>query len=125
MEAPVEIWLKEGGVSLRSEKVNIEDGIDLLRTHLKQHPITGKPGVLVDAKCKGFIAECGGGRSPVDGGGIWMRDKNTLKPLDRNNHSIKAFIYYLVNKFGYTGRATRIRPMRLAERPSRNVFSRI
>jgi len=102
MAAPVEVWLSEG-VSLRSKKVNIEDGIDLLRTHLKQHPITGQPGVLVDPKCRGFISECGGGKSPVDGGGIWMRDKNTLKPLEKNNHACKALIYELSNKYGFVG----------------------
>jgi len=112
MEAPVEIWLKNAGVSLRSKKVTIEDGIDLLRTHLKQHPITGKPGVVVAPRCQGFIAECGGGKSPVDGGGIWMRDKNTLKPISKNNHACTAFIFYLVNKFGYTERTGRIEFLR-------------
>jgi len=102
MAAPVEVWLSEG-VSLRSKKVNIEDGIDLLRTHLKQHPVTGQPGIIVDPKCRGFISECGGCKSPVDGGGIWMRDKNTLKPIDRNDHACKAMIYGLANKYGFKG----------------------
>jgi len=114
----VEIWLKDAGVSLRSKKVNIEDGIDLLRTHLKQHPITGAPGILVDPKCRGFIAECGGGSVPkdIEGGGIWMRDKNTLKPISRNNHACTALIYYLVNKFGYTGLAPRRGQMKISRK---------
>ena len=103
MPAPIQVWLNKGNVGLQAKRVNVEDGIDLLRTHLKQHPITGQPGVLVDPKCRGFISECGGGKSPVDGGGIWMRDKNTLKPLEKNNHACKALIYYLSNKFGYVG----------------------
>lgn len=102
MTAPVEVWLSEGKVSLRSRKVNIEDGIDLLRTHLKQHPVTGQPGILIDPKCRGFISECGGGKSPVDNGGIWMRDKNTLKPIDKNNHACKAMAYYLADKYGFS-----------------------
>ena len=81
--------------------MRIEDGIDLLRTHFKQHPVTGKPGVMIDPRCCGIIAECGGGKSPVEDGGMWMRDKNTLKPLDKNNHALKALAYYLVDKFGY------------------------
>jgi len=101
MEAPVEIWLKRANISLRSKKMRIEDGIDLLRTHFKQHPVTGKPGVMIDPRCCGIIAECGGGKSPVEDGGMWMRDKNTLKPLDKNNHALKALAYYLVDKFGY------------------------
>lgn len=103
MAAPIEVWLSEGNISLQSKKVNIEDGIDLLRTHLKQHPTTGKPGIIVDPKCRGFISECGGGKSPVENGGIWMRDKNTLKPIDKNNHACKAMIYGLANKYGFSG----------------------
>ena len=124
MAAPVEVWLNEGHVSLLSKKVNIEDGIDLLRTHLKQHPITGQPGILIDPKCRGFIAECGGGKSPVDGGGIWMRDKNTLVPIDRNNHACKAMIYYLANKFGFSGAFTRIPELKLAGRKPQRTFMR-
>lgn len=124
MEAPVEIWLKDAGVSLRSKKVNVEDGIDLLRTRLKQHPITGQPDTLVDPKCRGFIAECGGGRSPVEGGGIWMRDKNTLKPISKNNHACTAFIFYLVNKFGYTGLAPRRGQMKIARKIMPRTFVR-
>jgi len=106
MAAPVEVWLSEGKISLQSKKVNIEDGIDLLQTHLKQHPVTGQPGIETDPKVRGFISECGGGKSPVESGGIWMRDKNTLKPIDRFNHSCKAVAYYLANKFGFMGEFT-------------------
>lgn len=123
MAAPVEVWLSEG-VSLRSRKVNIEDGIDLIRTHLKQHPVTGKPGVLIDPKCRGFISECGGGKPPVDGGGIWMRDKNTLRPIERNNHACKALIYYLANKFGFTGSLKLPEPLKWAGRTPPRTFVR-
>ncbi len=123
MAAPVEVWLSEG-VSLRSKKVNIEDGIDLLRTHLKQHPVTGKPGVIVDPKCRGFISECGGGKSPVDDGGLWMRDKNTLKPIERNNHACKALIYYLSNKYGFVGERKAPSPLRWAGQRPQPTFTR-
>lgn len=123
MVAPVEVWL-EAGVSLRSKKINIEDGIDLLRTHLKQHPISGRSGIIVDPKCRGFIAECGGGKSPVDGGGIWMRDKNTLKPLERNDHAAKSLIYYLSNKYGFTGPRKPLGPMRWAGQVQQPTFVR-
>lgn len=123
MAAPVEVWLSEG-VSLRSKKVNIEDGIDLLRTHLKQHPISGKPGIIVDSKCRGFISECGGGKSPVEGGGLWMRDRHTLKPIERNNHACKAFIYYLSNKYGFVGTRKIPAPLRFVEQPRQRTFTR-
>ena len=119
----MEVWLSEG-VSLQSKKVNIEDGIDLLRTHLKQHPTTGRPGIIIDPKCRGFISECGGGKSPVDNGGIWMRDKNTLKPIERNNHAAKALIYYLSNKYGFTGPIKRPPQLRWAGRPQVKTFAR-
>ena len=109
MESPLEVWRdtnpeRGAGLNLVYKKItNIEDGIDLLRTHLRQHPITGQPGIIFAPRCQGVIAEMGGGKSPVEGGGIWMRDKNTLKPLDKNDHACSALIYYLANFFGIGG----------------------
>lgn len=123
MDAPVEIWLKKAKIHLRSTKVSIEDGIDQLRTYFKVNPITLKPKVLVNSVCKGFISECGGGKSPYEGGGPWMRDSNTLKPIDKNNHACKAMVYYLVNKFGYTGRS-RVSPMRVTGSQAPRTFVR-
>ena len=123
MAAPVEVWLSEG-VSLRSKKVLIEDGIDLLRTHLKQHPTTGQPGILIDPKCRGLISECGGGKSPVESGGIWMRNKNTLKPIDRNNHACKALAYYLSNKWGFVGERRTPAPLRWVGKRPVKTFAR-
>jgi len=88
-----------------------EDGIDLLRTHLQPHPITGQAGIYLDPKCKGMIAECGGGMSPVDGGGMWMRHKDTRKPLERDNHACMTWIYYLYDKFGFTSRDLKFTPV--------------
>ncbi len=103
----VDIWYQKTGMYLQSSRV-IEStkgkeagGIDRLRTYMAVNPITHKPKVLVHHTAKGFISECGGGRSPVEGGGAWLRDPNTGKPLDKNNHAVKAFYYWLVNKVGY------------------------
>lgn len=124
MTAPVEMWLSQANVALQSKKVNIEDGIDLLQTHLKQEPTTGKPGILIDPKCRGFISECGGGRPPIENGGIWMRDKNLPKPIDRNNHATKAMIYYLANKYGFSGEFKRPPPLQFAGYRGRKTFVR-
>ena len=124
MAAPVEVWLSEGNVGLQSKKVQIEDGIDLLRTHLKQHPVTGQPGIEIDPKCRGFISECGGCKSPVESGGIWMRNKDTLKPLDKNNHACKAAIYGLANKYGFRGEFTKLPELEWATRRPRRTFVR-
>ena len=102
MEAPVDVWFKKAGIMLKSTKVNEEEGINRLRSFLKRNPVTDKPQLFVNYTCSGLIAECDGGKSPVEGGGAWLRDKHTHKPLSRANHSCKALIYYLVDRFGYT-----------------------
>ena len=96
-----EVWSKDAGITLRTKKVDVEAGIDLLRTHLKPNPITGRPNIVVDARCAGFIAECGGGKSPVRDGGAWVRDEHTLKPKPGNDHSCKALIYYIASRIGF------------------------
>jgi len=97
-------WQDQAGIYLSSKYVEVEAGIDVLRTFLKIHPETGRAKLYVDSSCKGFIAECGGGKSPVFGGGAWIRDMNTGKEKDANNHATKAVIYWLVNRFGYIPR---------------------
>lgn len=91
------------GVHLRAKKVPIEAGIDLLRTYLKPNPISNKPLLVVDYRCRGFIAECGGGPNPVEGAGPWLRDKYTGKPMLKDDHACKEAIYLLANKFGFRG----------------------
>ena len=68
MTAPVEVWLARTGIRLQSQKVDVNQGIQALRTALKVDPVTKRPGLYVDKSCRGFIAECGGGPSPVQGG---------------------------------------------------------
>jgi len=107
MEAPVEVWLNEAHIHLKSQKVSEEAGLDVLRSFMKVNPVDGQPRILVNPRCKGFISECGGCQNPV-GGGMWMRNKNTGKLIDQDNHAAKAVIYYLVNTFGYVERTGRL-----------------
>lgn len=126
-EPAVQVWESKtnGKVSPRSQKLrNEEDGIGLLEAHLKPHPITGKPGIYIDPKLRGFIAECGGGKSPVDGGGIWMRDKHTNKPLDRDDHACKTWMYYVLDKFGFTGPLLTLPELRSVGRRQERTFAR-
>jgi len=100
------------GILLKSERILEEDGIDMLRTYLKINQETGRAKLAFNHKCKGIIAECGGGmdlqfKESIPGIGPWLRDKDTGKPIDRNNHAAKTIIYYLVNKFGWVGRKSR------------------
>jgi len=102
MPAPIEVWQKHG-VTLQCKYVEVEPGIELMRTFLKVNPITNRPKIYFNHSCQGIISECGGGKSPIANGGAWTRDVNTGKIIDRNNHSLKAMTYWLVNRFGYTG----------------------
>lgn len=101
-----EVWRKLTGIHLNAQKVGIVDGIDRLHTFLKPNPLTGKPGLFVDGKCRGFIAENGGGPNPVKGIGVYKYktgvDNTPLSDLpdDKNNHATKAVIYGLVDHFG-------------------------
>ena len=126
-EPAVEIWEKEteGFISPRSNRLrNEEYGIDLLRVHLQPNPITGLPLMYVTPNCRGFIAECGGGESPVDGGGVWVRDKNTQKPEDRNDHACNTWMYYLLDKFGFRGEFKRPPPLSWGGTVRQKTFQR-
>jgi hypothetical protein len=101
MPSDVEIWQAKAGLTLRYARIEEMGGIDRLRTALKIDAMSQKPSLLVNHSCKGLISECGSGRSPLPGGGPWLRDKITGKPEERNNHSSKAMIYWLVDRKGY------------------------
>ena len=100
--APIEIWRHKAELQLDCNKVNEEDGIDLLRTYLTVNPISKQPIIAIAPRCKGLISELGGCKSPIEGGGTWKRNMETRVPIDRDNHSAKALIYWLADRFGYT-----------------------
>lgn len=91
------------GIHLKAKKVPIDAGIDQLLIALKPNPISGKPILVVDHRCKGIISECGGGPPPFEGAGPWLRNKYTGKPELKNDHACKQVIYFLANKFGFRG----------------------
>tara|TARA_Y100001951_G_scaffold94324_1_gene90672 strand:- start:3984 stop:5321 length:1338 start_codon:yes stop_codon:yes gene_type:complete len=115
MSAPAEVWLDSTGLYLDSEKININDGTERLKSTLK---LTGKgePKLIISSKCKGLLSEFGAAANPFDGQTKvyqWKvdRDGNVVgnQPQDKYNHGIKALIYGLINHFGYsfvTGRST-------------------
>ena len=108
MPAPAEIWMAETGLYLSSEKVQINDGTERLKSFLKVDPITGYPRLHIDTKCRGLLSEFGAVANPFDGqtrAYVWKMDKDGAivgqTPQDKYNHGIKALIYGLVNQFGY------------------------
>lgn len=101
MPSDHDIWFHRAGVYLRTNPVEEASGIEVMRSFLKIDPVFQTPHLLVSPNCRGLIAECGGGVSPLHDGGAWLRDKEAWKPIDRNNHACKAMIYWLVDKRGY------------------------
>ncbi|XUX01218.1 MAG: hypothetical protein TUN42_04310 [Dehalogenimonas sp.] len=112
MAAPSEVWLKEFPVFLASQKVGIEDGIERLKSLFKPDPTTGHPKVFINAKCLGLISELGGCPSPITNQtNVYHykvdKDNNVIGIEDKYNDAVKALIYLLVDRLGYTGRKKR------------------
>lgn len=109
MPAPSEIWLQEGYVFLRSQKLSITDGIEQVKRFLLVNPVTGHPLLHINSRCKGLISEFGGCENPITHTTqiySWRMDKdgNVLGdvPEDKYNHAVKALSYGIVDTFGYT-----------------------
>ena len=97
-----------------SEKIRINDGTERLKSMLKLDPSTHEPKIVINPRCKGLLSELGYAPNPFDGQTKvykWKtdRDGNTVgnQPEDKYNHSVKALIYGLVNRFGYSYLSTR------------------
>jgi len=101
MEAPIEVWRNKTKLVPRSQMVNEKQGIDSMRALLLCTPPMYRPRIVFNQGCLGIIAEMGGGKSPVHGGGAWLRDINTGRPADKNDHACKALIYWIVCTYGY------------------------
>ncbi len=109
MPAPSEVWANESGVFLRSQKLEIRDGIERTKTFLLVNPATGQTRLHINARCKGLISELGGCPNPLNGQTAvyrWRTDRegNIVgdTPEDINNHAVKALAYGLVDSFGYS-----------------------
>ena len=90
-----ETW-NDAGISLRTNKVAIADGIELHRTMLK--PSDGSaPRLFFNPKCRGTFSEYG----------AWKRKRITDmihgEPSDKNCDAMKAIHYGLYDRFGALG----------------------
>lgn len=108
MSAPEEVWLAKAGLSMASQKVPINEGIERMKSFLKVNQATGAPGIVFSPRCKGILSEFGAYPDPFDGqtrAYRWKMDKNGgivgETPEDRWNDGIKAATYGLVDRFGY------------------------
>ena len=108
MPAPAEIWMAKTGLYMSSEKVQINEGTERLKSFLKVDPISGYPRLTINHECKGILSEFGAVPNPFDGqtrAYSWKTDRDGAivgqTPEDKYNHGVKAVIYGLVNQFGY------------------------
>lgn len=96
-ESHFEIWASRG-FRLESVPVGIEDGIERYRTFLVD-PATSKPRLFYNGPTTQMSQrEHRLYRYPKAREGRTVREK----PIDRDNHAIKAITYALVRKFGFT-----------------------
>lgn len=120
MTAPAEVWLKKTGLSLRAERVGVNDGIERMRSFLKPHPLTNEPKIVFSPKCRGILSEFGAQPNPFDGqtrAYRWKTDRegNIIgdAPEKKNDHGINAAIYGIVATYGYghvrTGNTIKVR----------------
>jgi hypothetical protein len=91
----VEIWQAKTGLYLRSNRVKVVDGINRLRTFLRD-PGSGETRLLVNPLCKGLIGEFAKYRYRVVVENRPVREE----PIDRDNHALKALGYWLYAKYG-------------------------
>jgi hypothetical protein len=104
MASQADIWAKDENLHFYPAMsfIHIEDGVEHLKTWLK-NPLNKQPRLWVSPKCKGLIKEFGLYRYRTE------KENRPISeaPVDANNHSIKALIYYLVNRFKIGGRGNR------------------
>jgi len=115
MPAVIEIWNKEAGINLRSQKLPIRDGIEAVKRFLIVNPITGSAMLHISTSCRGIISEMGGCPNPLTGATAiysWHTDNNGNvvgeAPEDKNNHASKALAYGIVDMFGFTERKSQV-----------------
>jgi len=111
-----DIWVGMTGLHLNTKRIQpIDDGVNTLRTYLLDPFMHGEPKLHIDRNCKGLISEFGGCKTPLSSEtnpnrGAWklrMDSKGNVlggKFEDRNCDAIKALIYGIVSKRGFTTR---------------------
>jgi hypothetical protein len=76
------------GLNMVSNYIHIEAGIARMRSLL--------PKLRISPRCGGFVDEVSRYRRPKE----TERSNWDVKPIDSHNHSIKAFIYWAIAKYG-------------------------
>ena len=103
MPIAIEEWYNDTGLNLWAQKQAVDDTVERLAWALSNNPNTGRPRLRIHPYCTGIISEMGGGQSPVQDGGAWMRYESREglgPPMSRNDHAGKALGYLLGGPYG-------------------------
>ena len=97
MASHIDIWRKEEhlGFSPATNYVPVPDGIQRLRTFLK-NPLNGRPRIYFSRLCKNTVKEFSLYRYRLPKENRPEREE----PVDRDNHSLKAISYLLMDRYG-------------------------
>ena len=104
-----EVWLEQTGVYLKAQTIkSINDLDNRMKWFLEPNPTSGEPKVVFSNRCKGILSEFGTSPNPLSGQTLvysWHidRDGNIVgqTPDNKNNHSIRALEYLIIDRFGY------------------------
>lgn len=88
-ESHADIWKRVARIPIGAKRVAVTDGIQRHRTFLR-NTLTGEPDLFHDPRCKYTIREYG----------LYKRNVDTGKVIDKDNHAMKALAYGLVYHFG-------------------------
>ena len=96
MKSHQETWFdkKQAGVWLRSAKWPVEENIKRMRSFLI-NPMDKRPRLFIDPRCVGIIREFKFHRYPPPKESVPERER----PIDKDNHGLKAVGYWLLDKF--------------------------
>jgi len=94
-----EVWSDKTALRIITNRNTREAVIEKVRATLGINPITGRARLQIHPSCPGLISEMGGGPSPLEGGGTWVRSKEG-RPKNSNNHSSTALGFGLIGAYG-------------------------
>lgn len=106
MASHVEIWAQEGGVSLRSQPVSVQDGILVVRTLLRNPRDENRPRIVFSSELTGLKDFEGHPLGVLGEFGMYTYPKKTALqgasdlPIDKYNHALKALGYWEYDKHG-------------------------
>jgi len=101
-----QIWMEETRIPLRMAKIGINTGIGVYRLRLRDNPLIGEPLIQFDHRLrpgKNDIQQALGvlGEHDLYKWPNWVAGSSEkIKPIDANNHAVKAIAYWEYDMFG-------------------------